>query len=195
MRLYTGKGDQGSTDLLGARVGKSDPRIEILGELDEASASIGLARAHATQARTRTLLIDTQRDLYEIMAELAYTADLRPDSRVFSAERTAWLEAETDALSADVPLPPQFVLPGESVPGAGLDVARTVARRAERVAVALGQAGQIQNPEILRYLNRLSSLLFILARFEDRESGHDVRLAKASGDRDTDERSGSSADE
>lgn len=187
MRLYTGKGDQGTTDLLGARVGKSDQRIEILGELDEASASIGLARAYATQARTRALLIDTQRDLYEIMAELAYTAELRPDSRVFSVERTTWLEGETDALSNDVPLPPQFVLPGESVPGAALDVARTVARRAERVAVALGEGGHIENPEILRYLNRLSSLLFILARFEDREAGRDVRLAKSSGDRDIDE--------
>ncbi len=180
MRLYTGKGDQGATDLLGARVGKSDPRIEILGELDEASATIGLARAHASQARTRGLLIDTQRDLYEIMAELAYTSELRPDSRAFAAARTTWLETETDGLSADVPLPPQFVLPGESVPGAALDVARTVARRAERMAVALGEAGRIDNPEILRYLNRLSSLLFILARFEDRESGHALRLAKDS---------------
>lgn len=184
MRLYTGKGDQGGTDLLGARVNKADPRIEILGELDEASASIGLGRAHATQARTRNLLIPAQRDLYEIMAELAYTADLRPDSRSFSAERTAWLEAETDALSADVPLPPQFVLPGESVPGAALDVARTVVRRAERVAVALGEAGAITNPEILRYLNRLSSLLFILARYEDREAGRDVRLAKGDARRE-----------
>ena len=178
MRLYTGKGDQGTTDLLGARVGKADPRIDILGELDEASASLGLARAHASQSRTRALLIDAQRDLYEVMAELAYTAELRPNSRAFSPNRTAWLEGETDALSADVPLPPQFVLPGESVPGAALDVARTVVRRAERVAVALGAGGQIENPEILRYLNRLSSLMFILARFEDREAGHDVRLAK-----------------
>ena len=179
MRLYTGKGDQGGTDLLGARVGKADPRIAILGELDEASASIGLGRAHATQARTRDLLVPAQRDLYGIMAELAYTAELRPGSRAFPADRTAWLEGETDALPADVPLPPQFVLPGESVPGAALDVARTVVRRAERVAVALAAEGAITNPEILRYLNRLSSLLFILARFEDRESGHALRLAKA----------------
>lgn len=192
MRLYTGKGDRGDTDLLGARVGKSDPRIDILGELDESSAALGLARAHATQARTRSLLIDTQRDLYEIMAELAYTSDLRPDSREFSAERATWLGEQTDALTAEVPLPPQFVLPGESVPGATLDVARTVVRRAERLAVALSEAGHIGNEQILRYLNRLSSLLFILARFEDREAGRDVRLAKGTARQNTEHRSDTS---
>jgi cob(I)alamin adenosyltransferase len=178
MRLYTGKGDGGSTDLLGARVGKTDPRIEILGELDETSAVCGLARAHATQRRTRDLLITVQRDLYAIMAELAFTPDIRPDERTFPAERTAWLEEATDQLGADVPLPPQFVVPGESVAGATLDVARTVVRRAERVAVAVAAEGQIENEQILRYLNRLSSLLFILARFEDREAGAALRLAK-----------------
>ena len=181
MRLYTGKGDGGTTDLLGARVGKDDARIEILGQLDETSATCGLARAHATQSRTRGLLVDVQRDLYAIMAELAFTAEIRPDDRAFPAERTTWLEEQTDQLGADVPLPPQFVIPGESVGGATMDVARTVARRTERVAVALGEAGVIDNGEILRYLNRLSSLLFILARFEDQEAGAAIRLAKGDG--------------
>jgi cob(I)alamin adenosyltransferase len=178
MRLYTGKGDRGTTDLLGARVGKDDVRIEVLGQLDEVSASMGLARAHATQSRTRELLVTAQRDLYAVMAELAFTPEVRPEGRTFPAERTEWLESATDALGDDVPLPPQFVVPGESVPGAALDVARTVARRGERVAVIAAEAGAIDNPEILRYLNRLSSLLFILARFEDRESGAALRLAK-----------------
>ncbi|HEV2529445.1 MAG TPA: cob(I)yrinic acid a,c-diamide adenosyltransferase [Thermomicrobiales bacterium] len=181
MRLYTGKGDTGTTDLLGARVGKDDARIEILGQLDETSAACGLARAQATQSRTRDLLIDVQRDLYAIMVELAFTPEIRPDDRTFPAERTIWLEEQTDRLGDDVPLPPQFVIPGESVAGATLDVARTVVRRAERVAVTLGEAGVIDNGEILRYLNRLSSLLFILARFEDREAGAAVRLAKGDG--------------
>jgi cob(I)alamin adenosyltransferase len=178
MRLYTGKGDQGTTDLLGARVSKDDLRIAVLGTLDETSAAIGLARAHATADRTKDLLIVAQRDLYEIMAELAFTEEVRPDSRSFASERVDWLERETDALGADVTLPPQFVLPGESVPGAALDVARTVARRAERLVVALHREGQVSNPTILRYLNRLSSLLFILARFEDQASGAAPRLAK-----------------
>lgn len=178
MRLYTGKGDQGTTDLLGARVSKDDLRIEVLGALDETSAAMGLARAHATSERTRELLIAAQRDLYEIMAELAFTEEMRPGSRAFPTERVQWLERETDALGADVTLPPQFVLPGESVPGAALDVARTVARRAEREVVALHREGLVSNETILRYLNRLSSLLFILARFEDQASGAGPRLAK-----------------
>ncbi len=178
MRLFTGRGDQGATDLLGARVGKDDPRIAALGSLDEASAAIGLARAHAGTERGRALLIETQRDLYRIMAELAFTEDLRPATVVFGADRVAWLEAETDALTAEVELPPQFVLPGDSVPGAALDVARTVTRRAERDSVTLHGAGHLDNAEILRYLNRLSSLLFVLARYEDRAAGVTPLTAK-----------------
>lgn len=171
MRLFTGKGDNGMTDLLGARVGKDDARIDLLGSFDEATSTIGLARAQATAERTGALLVTVQRDLYQIMAELAYTDDLRPARQRFRAERVKWLEDETDTLATDVPLPPHFVLPGDSVAGAALDVARTVVRRAEREAVALRHQGQVMNPEILRYLNRLSSLLFIAARFEDREAG------------------------
>jgi cob(I)alamin adenosyltransferase len=179
MRLYTGRGDTGMTDLLGARVGKDDARIDLLGTLDEATSSIGLARAWATAERTRALIVAVQRQLYQMMAELAYTDELRPAGQHLEAATVTWLEDETDALSADVPLPPQFILPGDSVPGAALDVARTVTRRAEREAVALHHHGQISNPEILRYLNRLSSLLFMLARFEDREAGVTPMPAKA----------------
>ncbi|MGB3330647.1 MAG: cob(I)yrinic acid a,c-diamide adenosyltransferase [Thermomicrobiales bacterium] len=167
MKMYTARGDQGQTDLLGERVGKDDPRIDLLGELDETTSSIGLGRAHAQVEGTHAALLTVQHDLYLIMAELAFTDATRPDAYRLPAERVAWLEAQTDAVSATVTLPREFVVPGDTVPGAALDVARTVARRAERVAVHLAQHGQIANPEILRYLNRLSSLLFILARAED----------------------------
>lgn len=179
MRLFTGKGDGGMTDLLGARVGKDDARIDLLGTLDEATSAIGLGRAHARAERTGDMLITVQRDLYQMMAELAYTDELRPASRHFDDERVVWLEDEIDALTAEVPLPPEFILPGDSVAGAALDVARTVVRRAEREAVVLAHHEQIRNPEILRYLNRLSSLLFIVARFEDRESGVHSTRAKS----------------
>jgi len=179
MRFFTGRGDQGSTDLLGARVEKDDPRIAALGSLDEASAAMGLGRAHATTDRARALLVEAQRDLYRIMAELAFTDDLRPASVAFGADRVAWLEGETDALTDELDLPPQFVLPGDTVPGAALDVARTVARRAERDAVVLDRTGHLPNPEVLRYLNRLSSLLFALARYEDRAAGVTPLKAKA----------------
>lgn len=177
-RLFTGKGDQGQTDLMGARTGKDDPRIALLGDLDETTSALGLGRALAGSPRTKTLLIDVQRDLYKIMAELAFTDELRPAGYAIGAERVEHLETVTDALTAEVELPPQFVLPGDSVAGATLDLGRTVARRAERHAVALNAAGQPVNPQILRYLNRLSSLLFILARFEDREAGVQPLLAK-----------------
>lgn len=178
MRFYTGKGDQGTTDLLGERVGKEDPRIAALGSLDETSSALGLARALAAMGRTRELVIEAQRDLYQVMAELAFTDGLRPDAYRLEDERVRWLEGATDEVSEAVEMPRAFVLPGESVAGAALDVARTVARRAEREVVALAKAEVVTNLQILRYLNRLSSLLFVLARAEDEAAGAAPRRAK-----------------
>lgn len=171
MRLFTGKGDGGETDLLGGRVGKDDPRIELIGALDETTSSIGLARATARTGRTKDWLLEAQRDLYRIMAELAFTDEIRPKDYALGHDRVLHLETQTDQLSAEIELPRHFIVPGDSMPGAALDVARTVVRRAERQAVALAHSGQTLNAEILRYLNRLSSLLFMLARAEDREAG------------------------
>ena len=179
MRFYTGRGDDGTTDLLGARVGKDDPRVAALGALDETTSAIGLGRAKAADARVREGLVTAQRDLYRIMAELAFTPELRPASYALADDRVAWLEAETDALTAAVTLPREFILPGESEPGAALDVARAVARRAERDVVTLTRAGHGVNPAIVAYLNRLSSLLFIAARVEDAQAGKRPRRAKS----------------
>lgn len=178
MRIYTAKGDTGSTDLLGERVGKDDTRIDLIGALDESTSTIGLGRAHATIAAWGEMLVQAQRDLYQIMAELAFVDELRPDAYRLPAERVAWLEESIAAIESTVSLPPQFVVPGDTVAGAALDVARTVVRRAERLAVGLDRDGQIPNPEILRYLNRLSSLLFIVARAEDLAVNDGPRLAK-----------------
>lgn len=182
MRIYTAKGDQGSTDLLGERVGKDDPRIDLIGALDESTSSIGLGRAHATIPEWSELLIQAQRDLYQIMAELAFVDELRPDAYRLPAERVTWLEESIATVEATVTLPPQFVIPGDTVAGAALDVARTVVRRAERLAVGLDHAGHMPNPEILRYLNRLSTLLFIIARAEDLATNKGPRLAKGQQD-------------
>ncbi len=178
MRLYTGKGDQGTTDLLGERVAKDDPRIATLGALDEATSAIGLGRAYTASEETGSLLVMAQRDLYQIMAEIAFIDRLRPATYTLGEERVRWLEETTDAITARIELAPEFILPGDSLPGAALDVARTVSRRAEREAVALANHEQLQNPQILRYLNRLSSLLFVLARFEDRSAGATSLAAK-----------------
>jgi cob(I)alamin adenosyltransferase len=170
MRFYTRLGDQGMTDLLGDRVRKDDSKIELIGALDEATSSIGLARSVAASAENKEWLIEIQRDLYLIMAELAFTDELRPEAYTLKEERVDRLEALTDDLAARVDLPPQFILPGDTFPAATLDVARTIVRRAERIAVTLAGSGPA-NPEIVRYLNRLSSFLFIAARFEDAEAG------------------------
>lgn len=181
MRTYTTRGDTGQTDLLGERVGKDDPRIEVIGTLDETTSSIGLGRAMAQVRETNDRLKTVQRDLYQIMAELAFTDTTRPDALRFPAERTAWLEAELETLGAAIELPREFVVPGETASGAALDVARTVIRRAERQVVALTRQAVIGNPEIVRYLNRLSSLLFMLARAEDLHATGHLELAKTRG--------------
>jgi len=171
MRLYTGKGDQGTTDLLGERVGKDDPRIGLIGALDETTSLIGFARAVSRVERSNEWAIEVQRDLYQIMAELAFTDALRPDAYVLPPERVTRIGEMTDQLSAEIELPRHFVLPGDTVGGGAFDVARAVARRAEREAVTLNQGDHPINPEMLRYLNRLSSLLYMLARQEDQAEG------------------------
>jgi cob(I)alamin adenosyltransferase len=179
MRFYTGLGDDGTTDLLGARVTKDDPRVEALGSLDEATSAIGFARSLAVEEQVREDLVAVQRDLYKIMAELAFTDELRPALYELPRERIEWLESESNALAATVDLPPEFILPGESTPGAALDVARTSVRRAERQVVTLARGEHDVGATILGYLNRLSSLLFIAARVEDHAAGSGPRRAKA----------------
>ncbi|MDI3341806.1 MAG: cob(I)yrinic acid a,c-diamide adenosyltransferase [Sphaerobacter sp.] len=169
--FYTRKGDQGYTDLLGGRVPKYAPRPEAYGTLDEATSCLGLARALATSQRTKDILLAVQRDLYILMAELAFTPDMQQKRYHITEEHVARIERETDQLTTEVPLPPHFILPGDTVAGAALDVARTVVRRAERLVVKLAHEGEIENEQVLAYLNRLSSLLFILARFEDQAAG------------------------
>ncbi len=179
--FYTRQGDEGYTDLLGDRVPKFHLRPETYGTIDEATSFIGLARALANSSRTKEILVDVQRDLYLMMAELAFAPEMKQKRYHVTEAHVKRLEAETDQLSEDVQLPPHFVLPGDTVPGGALDVARTVVRRAERLAVRLSHDGEVENPQVLAYLNRLSSLLFILARFEDREAGVQSTPAKQSG--------------
>ena len=176
--FYTRKGDEGYTDLLGGRVPKYDARPETYGTLDEASSTLGYARAIARSPRTQAIVVDVQHDLYIMMAELAFTAEMRQGKFHITADQVARIEAETDQLADEVELPPHFILPGDSASGAALDMARTVVRRAERLAVRLAHDGEVTNEQVLAYLNRLSSLLFILARFEDQEAGATPTKAK-----------------
>jgi cob(I)alamin adenosyltransferase len=180
---YTGTGDDGYTGVLGReRVPKYADRPEAYGTVDEASAALGLARAQAQDARTQELLLAAQRDLYRLMADLATLPETATRPPWLTHSRLAWLEACTDELGAAVEMPKAFIVPGDSLPGATLEVARTVVRRAERLVAKLTHDGEVRDDVPLKYLNRLSSLLFMLARLEDSASGVE-RFTLASDER------------
>lgn len=179
--FFTRGGDDGYTGLLGeGRVRKEDPRMEALGAVDEASSALGVARAHARADQTPLLLLQVQRDLYGLMAELAATPENAARFQVIDAEKVAWLEAQTDMIGALVEIPREFIVPGDTVNGAYLDAARAVVRRAERRVADLLHRGDIVNSELLRFLNRLSSLCFVLELLENQAAGNSkISLAKA----------------
>ncbi|HET7269655.1 MAG TPA: cob(I)yrinic acid a,c-diamide adenosyltransferase [Rubrobacter sp.] len=159
--VSTGRGDDGTTTLLGAgRLGKDDARIIVLGDVDEASSFLGLARAEADD-EVGGLLIELQRLLYRIMGDVAMP---REDNSV-GEDDLKLLDDALEEWRGRTEIPKEFVIPGESRPGALLDVARTVVRRAERSLVAAGYAGE--HPYAVRVVNRLSDLLFVLARNAD----------------------------
>lgn len=170
--FYTRKGDDGTTGVLGpGRVSKTDARMEALGSLDEASAALGMVRSFALGQDTAELVMQAQRDLYGLMGEVAATPENAETFRAITPQRVAWLEAQVDALSAQVSLPREFIVPGDTRPGAFLALARTIVRRAERRVAVLVETGELQNPELLRYLNRLSSLCFVLELYESQAAG------------------------
>ncbi|MDA8218537.1 MAG: cob(I)yrinic acid a,c-diamide adenosyltransferase [Dehalococcoidales bacterium] len=175
-----GRGDSGYTDLLGGgRVPKHDERVEAVGTIDEATSALGMARAAAGAARVRELLADMQQDLYVVMAELATAPSLRDKlAERITAVDVDWLEAETRATQEQVELPKAFILPGASPASASLDFARAIVRRAERQVAKLVHEEVIDNKEVLRYLNRASSLLFVLARYEEASQGIPFSLAR-----------------
>ncbi len=169
---YTKTGDDGFTGLLGeGRVPKYHPRMEAVGDLDEASAALGLARSTCQEARSSQLLLEMQRDLYRMMAEIAATPEHAQNFRTITADKVQWLENQADALSAEVDMPREFIVPGDSPAGAALALARTIVRRAERRVARLLHDNEIENGDILRYLNRLSSLCFILELVENHAAG------------------------
>ena len=179
-QFYTGRGDDGYTGLLGReRVPKYDPRPEAYGTVDEVQAVLGLVRASGCTPRCGEILLAIQRDLYALMAELAAAGDAgSPFSGSITAAHVDQLETWIAEMEAQVEMPKEFVVPGDSRPGAALHVARTVTRRAERGAVHLYHQQLLGNELVVRYLNRLSSLLFVLAILEDRiATGQEVTLA------------------
>ena len=175
MKIYTRTGDAGETGLFGGgRVPKDHPRVAAYGDVDELNAAIGLARALEPQAFAAALLEEIQRDLFAIGGRLA-SPD--PDKVGKALAKAALPEGRARALeeaidSAEDRLPPleRFVLPGGTPKAAALHVARTVCRRAERSVVGLAREAEVP-PPILAYLNRLSDLLFVLARRANADAG------------------------
>lgn len=173
MRIYTRKGDTGTTGLLfgGARVSKADLRTDAYGTTDEAVSALGLGRAALGDSALSELVLRLQRELFVVGAELATHVDKRQKltdgvTRV-TAEMVTALEKEIDALEAQHPMPVEFVIPGESLAGAAIDLARTSVRRAERRAVALSSDNGLPDSQVVPYLNRLADLLFVVARAAD----------------------------
>jgi len=164
-RFYTAKGDHGDTARLGgdARISKSSLLLEAVGTVDEATSAIGMARALVEDAALKATLRTVQEHFVQLMAHLSATPDTRERYPGPGADALAWLEARIAGLEAELPPLRAFVLPGDSLPGAALHVARTAIRRAERCVVALAEAEPGVETVSLAYLNRLSSLLFVAA--------------------------------
>jgi cob(I)alamin adenosyltransferase len=177
-RIYTRTGDTGTTGLAnGPRRPKFDLRVAAYGTVDETNAAIGLARLHtADDAALDAMLARIQNDLFDLGADLCtpeVDAD-NPQLRIVAAQ-VARLEAEIDAMNADLAPLRSFVLPGGSAAAAYLHLARTVCRRAERLIVELaGCPGEIVSAAVLQYVNRLSDLLFVAARHANAKRGGDV---------------------
>jgi cob(I)alamin adenosyltransferase len=168
-RVTTKTGDDGYTGLLGpGRVPKYHRRPEAYGTLDEATSALGLARAQASDPLLQDRIYALQQDIYFLMAELATPPESYEKSPFkVTAEHVARLEALSEELKAQTEIGKEFIIPGTTVTGAALDLARTVVRRGERQVARLYHEGDVTNVEALRYLNRLSDLLFILARHEE----------------------------
>ncbi|WP_370328109.1 cob(I)yrinic acid a,c-diamide adenosyltransferase [Euzebya sp.] len=174
MKVYTKRGDDGTTGLLyGGRVDKDDLRTSAYGTVDETVSALGMARAalpegEGPEGRWHDAVLTIQRELFVVGAQLATHSDHWPKLTVgvslTTPEMVDVLESRIDALTEAHPLPQAFVVPGASPAGAAIDLARTICRRAERYVVAMQRADLLPDDAPLRYLNRLSDYLFVLAR-------------------------------
>jgi cob(I)alamin adenosyltransferase len=171
-RIYTRGGDQGQTSLSdGRRVAKHDPRVAAYGEVDEANATIGIARLHAPP-EADMMLARIQNDLFDLGADLATPGEAAGALRIVEAQ-VSRLEAEIDRMNAELQPLDSFVLPGGTPAAAYLHLARTVTRRAERAITALA-ASEPVNPAAIKYVNRLSDHLFVLSRWLNDHGRGDV---------------------
>ena len=173
-RVYTKFGDAGETSLLyGGRISKNSPNTEAYGITDEAVSVMGLARAFTSDPKVNDLLRQLQRELFTIAAELATDPDkyelFQQHFKPVTEEIVQSLETSIDSLEEGFEMPNVFILPGGSQASSAIDLARCVIRTAERRVVAMAEQDGLTNGLIMTYLNRLGDLLFVLARYEDRD--------------------------
>lgn len=169
-KIYTRTGDDGTTGLGdGSRTGKDSLRIEAMGSVDELNCVIGVLLCHSLPEAIQPALTDIQHSLFDLGGELCI-----PGSEVVTADHVERLERELDRLNETLPPLKEFVLPGGGASAAACHMARTICRRAERRVLSLASNEPV-NPEVVRYLNRLSDLLFVIARvFARRDCGQEV---------------------
>jgi cob(I)alamin adenosyltransferase len=196
--VATTKGDDGTTGLLygGARIGKDDARTEAYGTVDEAIAALGMARANlGVKRRIGTLpaglggladlILRFQRELFVVGAELATNPDhwnrLEDDRTRVSEAMVRGVEETLVQLEANIAMPKEFVVPGETVTSAALELARTILRRAERRAVTLSRTGLVPGPNLVPYLNRLADLVWVLARAAEQAESRVATPARRPG--------------
>ncbi len=168
MTFYTKKGDDGTTGLLGnQRLKKYDLRMETLGCLDELSAALGLCRAFVCSVEIQEIILKTQKQIYQVMGEVASEKEIAEKFRSINQENVTWIEKTIENISQKASIPSEFIVPGDTKGGAFLALARTIVRRAERRLAELVDHNDIENQDLLKFLNRLSSLLFILELYEN----------------------------
>ncbi len=177
--FFTAEGDSGETGFLGkGKLSKASVRIEAVGSIDEASAFLGFARSLTENEQLRSILLHIQKTLYLLMAELSAAPEAADQFDKISQDDIQWLESQIGDLENEVTMPSEFIIPGETPVSAALAVARAVVRRAERRVAALLEAGEIRKPLLIAYLNRLSSLIFVLEVYETSINSGGIRTVK-----------------
>ena len=182
--LENWRGDLGLTDLIDKQdIPKFDLRIEVLGQLDEASSALGMVRACPVSEGTKSMILEIQRDLCWMMSDLAAVSAEATERSHTTPERVLYLQTEFHRRTAASPLGNTFIVPGDSQSSATLHLARAIVRRAERYVTLLEQEKGLPNACILPYLNRLSALLYVLARGEDEAEGTAPTRARLASDK------------
>lgn len=172
MKFYTKKGDDGSTGLIGeGRIRKYDPRLEAIGNFDEACAALGLCRSFSTSGRVQEVALLLQKQLHLLMGEIASQDKHQVLSNGIDESHTKWVENIIEEFTSQIEMPKEFIVAGDTKSGAFFALARTTIRRAERKLTELYDHELVKNKHLLGFVNRLSSLLFVLELYENSISG------------------------